>query len=271
MIRNHLALFFAAYLSLPGPAAAQVVANDASDVVQVTVMPGWREADGTHIAALKFDLAPGWKTFWRTPGDAGVPTRMSWAGSKNLGEARILWPTPKVFRQNGLRSIGYRDQVVVPLAFHAATNGPIVIDGHLDFGVCAEICLPVSLDLDLLLPPDQKDNVEEISAAMHARPMTAPEAQVRRIACKVFHNGDRARIEVEIEMPPLDGLSEALVIEAANPALWIGEPMLSRKGDTLRGVAEIAHRDETPFRLDMDQIRMMVLTTQAAVDIQGCR
>ncbi len=114
----------AASLSLTGPAATQVLQNDASDVVQVSLLTEWRNNDGTHFAALKFKLAPGWKTYWRAPGDGGVPTRLNWSNSTNMRDAHVFWPLPEVFRQNGLRSVGYRGEFILPLAFTADTMTP---------------------------------------------------------------------------------------------------------------------------------------------------
>ena len=258
-------------LSLLSPVTAQVLHKNTSDVATVTLLPGWRDDDGTHHAALKFVLAPGWKTYWRAPGDGGVPTLLDWSGSSNLSDVAVQWPTPEVFRQNGLRSIGYHGEFVLPLTFRAASDGPIIIDGHLKFGVCEEVCMPLDLDLHMLLPPDQKTPVVEIAAALRRQPMTAAQAQVRRVECSASYRNGRARVDVEIDMPPMEGRSEAMVIEAPNSGLWISEPFVVREGDTLHASAEMATRSGTPFRLDLDQLRITVITTQNAVDIKGCR
>ena len=257
-------------LPLTTPAAGQVLSNDVSDVVNVTLLSGWRSGDGTHFAALKFSMAPGWKTYWRAPGDGGVPTRMDWSASGNLDAARVLWPTPQVFRQNGLRSVGYSGDFVLPVAFTAHDDGPIALDGQLEFGVCSEICLPVSLDLATLLPPNETHNVEEIATAIQKQPITAAQAGVRHVECTISYGDKRARIDMQIDMPPLQGNGEAMVLEVADPRLWVGEPFLTRSGDTLRATAELAARGGTPFRVDMDRVRMTIITTQNAVEIVGC-
>lgn len=252
------------------PAGAQVVANDASDVVSVTLLPGWREADGTHIAGLKITLSPGWKTYWRAPGDGGVPTRVDLSASGNLAHAQVLWPTPEVFRQNGLRSIGYRNEVVVPIVLQADSGEAIALQGHMNFGVCEEVCLPVHLDLQHLLPPDQTANVDTLSAALNDRPATATQANVRQIDCAVTYGEDHARINVTLDMPAPDGLGEALVIEAGNPTVWVSEPKIKREGDILTATAKIASPTGDAFRLDLSKMRFTVLTTTDAVDIKGC-
>ncbi|WP_298260082.1 protein-disulfide reductase DsbD domain-containing protein [uncultured Litoreibacter sp.] len=257
-------------MSALSPASAQIVENGLSDVVSVSLLTGWRDEHGTHHAALRFSLAPGWKTYWRAPGDGGIPTRMDWSASTNLREAHTLWPIPQVFRQNGLRSVGYRDEFVLPLAFDADGNGPIEIDGHLAFGVCDEVCMPVNLDLHALLDPADQTDVTEISAALQRHPLSADQANVQNINCALHRSDTHTRIDVELDMPPLAGNGEAVVIEVANPHLWVAEPLIHRDGDHLKMRAEVASRTGAPFAVDMQQMRVTVITTQTAVEIIGC-
>lgn len=260
-----------AHLAWQPPAVAQILASDASDVVEVTLLPGWREPDGTHMAALRIKLAPGWKTFWRAPGDGGVPTRLDFSGSTNLRGSHVIWPTPEVFRQNGMRTVGYRDEVVVPLAFHAAHDGPIALSGVLDFGVCAEVCLPVHLTLDHVLAPLDQANVEVISAAMGSGPISADAAQVGDVTCKLTHGNEASSMEVSITMPKPDGQNEALVIEPSEAHVWVSEPVLQRHGDVLTARAEVASSAGGDVAMDLGRARLTVLTTRTGVDIGGCR
>ena len=85
------------------------------DMVAVSIVNGWQMADGSHVAALKFVLADGWKTYWRAPGEAGIPPQFDWRGSRNLARAEIEWPTPKQTMTNGMRTIGYEHVLVLPL------------------------------------------------------------------------------------------------------------------------------------------------------------
>ena len=87
------------------------------------MLHGWVNSDGTRTAALHLDLAPGWKTYWRAPGDAGIPPRFDWRGSSNVGTVAITWPTPSVFDQNGMRSVGYEDVLTIPLRIEPRTPG----------------------------------------------------------------------------------------------------------------------------------------------------
>ena len=92
------------------------------DMVAVSIVNGWQMADGSHVAALKFVLADGWKTYWRAPGEAGIPPQFDWRGSRNLARAEIEWPTPKQTMTNGMRTIGYEHVLVLPLRLTPADH-----------------------------------------------------------------------------------------------------------------------------------------------------
>jgi suppressor for copper-sensitivity B len=102
---------------------------------------------------LQFELKPGWKTYWRSPGDAGYPVTVDWQGSSNLAEARMLWPAPHRFALFGLETFGYSDAVLLPVLARPAKPGqPMALKAHLSYLVCEEICVPYEAELALDLP-----------------------------------------------------------------------------------------------------------------------
>ncbi|MBZ0122612.1 MAG: hypothetical protein K8F31_01845, partial [Roseovarius sp.] len=111
LIHLCLACFAVVLLAAAGPARAQ----RAADVVDVRVLPGWRTAEGLHIAALEMRLRPGWMTYWRSPGDAGIPPQFDWRRSRNLTGVEIVWPTPSIRDKGGVRTIGYSDVLILPV------------------------------------------------------------------------------------------------------------------------------------------------------------
>ncbi|MCX8508161.1 MAG: protein-disulfide reductase DsbD family protein, partial [Rhodobacteraceae bacterium] len=75
-------LLLSAVLALAAPLAqAQPVPDN---LLKAEILPGWRTESGSQMAALRLTMAPGWKTYWRAPGDAGIPPRFDWTGSANL-------------------------------------------------------------------------------------------------------------------------------------------------------------------------------------------
>ncbi len=103
------------FLLLALTLASPALADQQDEVISADLLPGWQMQNGHHMAAIELSLAPRWKTYWRSPGDAGIPPLFDWSGSQNVKSVRVLWPSPTVFHTNGLRTIGYHDQVILPI------------------------------------------------------------------------------------------------------------------------------------------------------------
>ena len=102
---------------------------------------------------LEFRLAPGWKIYWRSPGDAGYPPHLDWSGSQNLAAATVSWPAPHRFSVLGLETMGYEGSVVLPIAARLADpKAPVALHLALDYLTCSTICVPYRTVLTLDLP-----------------------------------------------------------------------------------------------------------------------
>jgi DsbC/DsbD-like thiol-disulfide interchange protein len=109
---------------------------------------------GELFAGVQIRLQPGWKTYWRTPGDSGVPPSFDWSGSKNVKEARVLYPAPHRFADGDGTSIGYQDEVVFPVKITPEHPGePVELKLSVDYGLCKTLCIPNQATLSLELPP----------------------------------------------------------------------------------------------------------------------
>jgi DsbC/DsbD-like thiol-disulfide interchange protein len=110
-------------------------------------------AAGAGDAGVEIRLARGWKTYWRYPGDAGIPPHFDWTGSDNLAGVEVSWPAPERLPEEGGTSIGYRDAVVFPLRVHARDpKEPVKLALKLDFAVCEKICIPADAKLSAVVP-----------------------------------------------------------------------------------------------------------------------
>jgi suppressor for copper-sensitivity B len=110
---------------------------------------------GTRLdVGLQLRLTPGWHTYWRTPGDAGVAPTIDWQGSENLTSAAVAWPAPqRLPPAAGLETVGYEDEVVLPLAVTLAQPGaPLRLHAEVDYASCKDVCIPYHASLDLFLP-----------------------------------------------------------------------------------------------------------------------
>ncbi|MEL6644513.1 MAG: protein-disulfide reductase DsbD domain-containing protein [Pseudomonadota bacterium] len=251
-------------------APAASTAQSLDGIVEAHVLPGARLASGGHMAAIELRLAPGWKTYWRSPGEGGIPPDFDWSGSQNVAMIQPHWPVPEVYWQNGLRSIGYQSVVTVPiLVMPDVAGGEISLSGDMRIGVCEEVCVPVTLRIEAVLPAVTGDMNPRIAAALSDRPMTADEAGVGAVTCKIAPIADGMRVTYSVAMPVMGGQEEA-VVEFADPTVWVAEPSARRDGGQLLVVAELVPSDAAPFALARDDLRLTVFGNGQAVDIRGC-
>jgi len=105
------------------------------------------------IAGVQIRLEPGWKTYWRMPGDSGVPPSFDWSGSKNLKSAEVLYPAPHRFTDASGTAIGYEDEVVFPVMVTPERSGePVELKLDVDYGICKTLCIPNQASLSIELP-----------------------------------------------------------------------------------------------------------------------
>jgi DsbC/DsbD-like thiol-disulfide interchange protein len=254
-----IALLFAA---LAGTAAAQEVPDN---VIRADLLPGWQNPDGTRTAALQLSLAPGWHTYWRSPGEAGIPPRFDWTGSRNLASVAFIWPQPQVFDQNGLRTLGYTGDVILPIAVTGAADGPVTLNATIDLGVCDTICVPISLTVvgDL---SQGSDRDPAILAAIDA----APPHRDDPATCSVEPIRDGLRLTMQVDTASL-GPGEFSVIELPGTEIWASPSADARSGATLSAVADLVPPDAQPFALDRSRVRMTLFGGGTAVEINGCK
>ena len=146
-----VALAIAAPVRAAGPAvpADPVVARLVAEAG--SVMPG-----GTLWVDLHLDIAPGWHTYWRNPGDAGLPTELAWTLPAGFSAGEIAWPVPERFVAGTIGSYGYHGSadLLVPIAAPATLGpgGAVHLEANANWLVCSDICIPGEAKLALDLP-----------------------------------------------------------------------------------------------------------------------
>ncbi|HHC29318.1 MAG TPA: hypothetical protein ENK80_01965, partial [Rhodobacterales bacterium] len=161
MTRFIAPLLAAAFTALPlFPAMA---GNEA----RVDVLPGWQTETGTHMAGLRIHLAPGWKTYWRAPGEAGLPPVFDWSASANVDAVTVHWPVPDIFDTSGATTLGYHDEIILPVEIEPNdAQGDIQLDGALAMGICKDICMPMQVTVSATLPHDLTNADPRITLAL---------------------------------------------------------------------------------------------------------
>ncbi len=249
--------------------AVQAGATTQDDILSATLRSGWQMDSGAHMAALDLTLAPGWKTYWRSPGEAGIPPSFDWSGSSNVKAVRLHWPAPNVFDTNGMQTIGYHDRLLLPIEVTAMDPSlPVRLEVRVDLGVCDQVCLPANLTLGAdLLPPGAPDAA--ITAALTQQATAAGDAGVSRVSCVVDPIDDGLRLTARLRMPD-PGAPEMVAFETADPGVWVATSVTQREGGDLVSMTELVPPDGAPFMLDRSEVVITVLSQGQAVEIQGC-
>jgi DsbC/DsbD-like thiol-disulfide interchange protein len=133
--------------------SAWVSSNDS----KVRLVSGTPDIDGRSslVAGVQLRMDPGWKTYWRNPGDSGVPPSFDFKGSKNLKQAELLYPAPHRIADANGTAIGYDDEVIFPVKITPEHEGePVELKLAFAYGLCKNLCIPNEVNLELVLAPD---------------------------------------------------------------------------------------------------------------------
>ncbi len=180
-------------------------------------------------AGIEIKLDPGWKTYWRDPGDSGVPPTLDFADSENVKSVTVLWPAPERFSDGaGGDSIGYVDHVILPLQVAPQDAAKqTVLHLKLGYAICGTLCVPVEADLTLALNGDGAEEAA-IERADIRVPRRMPLGAGDGLAILAVHRepGEpHPRIVVDVAAPP--GAPVDLFAEGPTPdwSLPLPQPM----------------------------------------------
>ena len=216
-----------------GPARAEDYASDWARTDQgaarLVVSPG---PDGALRLGLDFKLQPGWKIYWRSPGDAGLPPTVDWAGSENATVGDFAWPVPERFELSGLETFGYEGDVLLPAGVTVPTAGaPVHLKAAVDFLTCRELCVPNNVTLDLVVPAglEGPGPYGDLIGRFQARvPGDGSAGGLTLEAARIGGSGKSARLDITLRATPALGRPDAIV-EDAGPVVF-GPPTLAGSG-----------------------------------------
>ncbi len=183
--------------------------------------------DATLRAGIEFRLRPGWKTYWRYPGDSGVPPQFDFSSSENLKQVDVLYPAPHLFTDETGQSLGYKDTVIFPLVVSPQEPGkPVRLRAKVDYAVCEKLCVPAEGRAELTLVMGASKHNSALAAAEAHVPKRASAAQLGLTATRTT-GGAKPSVVVDIGAPP--GKPIELFVEGptAQWALPIPKPVKS--------------------------------------------
>ena len=229
IIPMRVALGFAATLSV-ACAATGTRAEDASPWQRdshsaVRLLAGSRSG-AVLLGGIAFQLEPGWKTYWRTPGDSGVPPRFDFSKSENVEAVTVMWPAPMKFDDGaGGTSLGYKQQVVLPLRIVAkSADKPVTLRAAISYAVCEKICIPVDASAELAFASVASTEDGALSSALDTVPKPASIGDPNPVTIRDVKREGKTNVIVDVAAPEAKDVS--LFVEGPTPDWALSMPKL---------------------------------------------
>jgi DsbC/DsbD-like thiol-disulfide interchange protein len=223
------ALGFAATL-LASSLALEARAQDASPWQRdghsaVRLLAGSRSG-AVLMGGIAFQLEPGWKTYWRTPGDSGVPPRFDFSKSENIEAVTVLWPAPMKFDDGaGGYSLGYSNQVVLPLRIVAkSADKPVTLRADINYAVCEKLCIPVEASAELAIASVASTEDSALFAALDTVPKPANVGDPNPLTIRDVKREGKSTVLVDVAVP--DTRTVNLFVEGPTPDWALPVPKL---------------------------------------------
>lgn len=169
------------------------------------------------LGGVAFQLQPGWKTYWRTPGDSGVPPHFDFTKSDNVEAVTILWPAPKQFPDGaGGTSLGYKNQVVLPLRIVVKNaDKPVVLRAAINYAVCDKLCIPVEANAELPFISVASTEDSALAAALDTVPKPANVGDPNPLTIRDVRRDGKTAVIVDVVAP--DASDVNLFVEGPTP------------------------------------------------------
>jgi DsbC/DsbD-like thiol-disulfide interchange protein len=221
-----------------GLAAAVLVACMAIEVRADDASPWQRDAHSALrllagsrsgpvlLGGVAIQLQPGWKTYWRTPGDSGVPPRFDFSKSENVEAVTVLWPAPSKFDDGaGGTALGYKQQVVLPLRIVAKNaDKPVMLRAQINYAVCDKICIPVEASAELSFASVASTEDGALSDALSTVPKPANVGDPNPLTIRDVKREGKTSVVVDVTAP--DARDVSLFVEGPTPDWALPVPKL---------------------------------------------
>jgi DsbC/DsbD-like thiol-disulfide interchange protein len=221
--------------------AADASSWDGTERAAVRLIAGTARAEGgatIQRAGIEIRLAPGWKTYWRYPGDSGLPPRFDFSKSRNVKSVNVRWPAPQRLVDESGVSIGYKHDVIFPLDVTAQDAAkPVMLALKIDYAVCEKLCVPADGKAELTLTGKSGENAGKLR---HSETLVPKKAALGDDTTPSIRAGKRegSRIIVDVAAP-----SSRIELFAEGPtpdwALPVPSPVAGAPGGQQRFAFEL--------------------------------
>jgi DsbC/DsbD-like thiol-disulfide interchange protein len=214
--------------------AIEVRAEDSSpwqyDVHSAVRLLAGSRSGAVLLGGIAIQLQPGWHTYWRSPGDSGVPPRFDFSKSDNVEAVAVLYPAPQKFDDGaGGTSLGYTNKIVLPLRITAKdANKPVTLRADIKYAVCEKLCIPVDAKAELAFASVASTEDGNLSEALNSVPKPANIGDPNPLTIRGVKREGKTNVLVDVSAP--EGKDVNLFAEGPTPDWALPVPKLLENG-----------------------------------------
>lgn len=236
----------------------------------VDIIRGWRQSDDIHIAAINIKLEDGWKTYWRVPGIGGIAPILNWEKSKNIKNISQIWPTPNIYNEYGLQTIGYKDELLLPLQIQPIDKKqPIHLSITIDFGICSDVCVPIQTAVEERLPERTSIGKKNILDTLEKTILSGNKSLFKIVKCNIIPIKDGFEVNAFFEgLASFDKDTLGVVEYPVKQNGWINQKASLVSGNQLNVHATVYNK--SIHFIDRSDLTLTIFTKNKAFEFDGC-
>jgi hypothetical protein len=236
----------------------------------VDIIRGWRQSDDIHIAAINIKLEDGWKTYWRVPGIGGIAPILNWEKSKNIKNISQIWPTPNIYNEYGLQTIGYKDELLLPLQIQPIDKKqPIHLSITIDFGICSDVCVPIQTSVEERLPERTSFGKKNILDTLEKTILSGNKSLFKIVKCNIIPIKDGFEVNAFFEgLTSFDKDTLGVVEYPVKQNGWINQKASLVSGNQLNVHATVYNK--SIHFIDRSDLTLTIFTKNKAFEFGGC-
>ena len=236
----------------------------------VDIIRGWRQNDDIHIAAINIKLEEGWKTYWRVPGIGGIAPILNWEKSKNIKNISLIWPTPNIYNEYGLQTIGYKDELLLPIQIQPIDKKqPIHLSITIDFGICSDVCVPIQTTVEERLPERTSIGKKNILDTLEKAILSGNKSPFKIVKCNIIPIKDGFEVNAFFEgLASFDKDTLGVVEYPVKQNGWINQKASLVSGNQLNVHATVYNK--SIHFIDRSDLTLTIFTKNKAFEFDGC-
>ena len=236
----------------------------------VDIIRGWRQSDDIHIAAINIKLEDGWKTYWRVPGIGGIAPILNWEKSKNIKNISQIWPTPNIYNEYGLQTIGYKNELLLPLQIQPIDKKqPIHLSITIDFGICSDVCVPIQTSVEERLPERTSFGKKNILDTLEKTILSGNKSLFKIVKCNIIPIKDGFEVNAFFEgLTSFDKDTLGVVEYPVKQNGWINQKASLVSGNQLNVHATVYNK--SIHFIDRSDLTLTIFTKNKAFEFNGC-